>query len=231
MKKLLLISNSISQNCGFLDHCEDVIKSFLSNIKTILYVPYAMKNIGYYATSAKARFKKMGIILSSIHEFHDPFNPIQGAQAIFVGGGNTFRLLKNLYDRDLLDEIRRRVMNGMPYIGVSAGSNLACPTIKTTNDMPIVETHTLSALNLILFQINPHFIDGTLIPNHKGETREQRIKEFHEENDTPVVGLREGSWLLIENDNIELGGLTGAKVFLKGKKPKDFSPGESLDFH
>ena len=149
--------------------------------------------------------------------------------AIFIGGGNTFRLLKTLYDLDLIDVIRERVDAGMPYIGSSAGSNMACPTIKTTNDMPIVQPPSFNALGLISFQINPHYLDPDPNSRHMGETREERIIQFLEENETPVVGLREGAMLRIENGGTILKGSTGARIFRRGFDPVEISPGAKLD--
>ncbi len=223
MKNLLLISNSVTYGKGYLDHVESEIVDFLGNIKTILFIPYALNDRDRYTAVAKKRFGKMGINLASIHEVKNPQGAVKKAQAIFIGGGNTFRLLNELYKNKLLDVIRKRVEEGTPYIGSSAGSNVAAPTIKTTNDMPIVELPSFKALNLVSFQINPHYIDKNLKSKHMGETREERIKEFLEENDTTVVGLREGSWLRIKNKQIELRGAGGAKIFKKGQKPKEYS--------
>ena len=148
---------------------------------------------------------------------------------MFIGGGNTFRLLKALYDFDLLGPIRERVQNGMPYIGSSAGSNVAAPTIRTTNDMPIVEPPSFDALGLVSFQINPHYIDPDPNSKHMGETREERIVQFLEENDTPVVGLREGAMLRIEHGETILRGSTGARIFRKGFDQLETLPGAHLD--
>ena len=168
--------------------------------------------------------------LTSIHRSADPQKAIANAEAVFIGGGNTFRLLNQLYKNRLINVVRKKVKNGMRYIGTSAGANIACPTIKTTNDMPIVQPPSFNALDLIPFQINPHYLDPDLRSKHKGETREQRIKEFHEENDSSVIGLRAGSWLRVENKTIQLKGSTGAKIFQKGKKPVEYTSKNSLDF-
>jgi dipeptidase E len=148
---------------------------------------------------------------------------------MFIGGGNTFRLLKSLYEAGVLDTIRRRVAEGMPYIGSSAGSNVAAPTIKTTNDMPIVQPPSFDALNLVWFQINPHFLDAEPNSTHMGETREQRLVQFLEENETPVAGLREGAMLRIEDNITLLKGSTGARIFRRGFEPVETSPGDQLD--
>ena len=151
------------------------------------------------------------------------------AEALFIGGGNTFRLLKSLYDFDLIVPIRRRVFAGMPFIGSSAGSNVSCPTIRTTKDMPIVEPPSLDALGLVPFQISPHYLDPDPGSTHMGETQEQRILQFLEESATPVVGLREGSMLRVEEGSIHLGGVTGARIFRRGREPVEALPGTTLD--
>ena len=155
-------------------------------------------------------------------------NDFANADAIFTGGGNTFRLLKTLYERDLLDVIRTRVRGGVPYIGSSAGTNIACPTIKTTNDMPIVFPPSFDALGLVDFQINPHYLDPDESSTHKGETREQRILEFLEENDTMVVGIREGSALRVENGMATLVGDKPARVFRRGRDPEEVPVGNAI---
>jgi dipeptidase E len=228
--KFLLISNSINFNQGYLDHCESAIKNFLKPIGTILFIPFALKDVDGYAKLMTERFQRMNITLTSLHASNNKLESINNAHAFFVGGGNTFRLLNELDKQKLLDPIRQKVLTGTPYIGASAGSNLACPTIKTTNDMPIVDITSLNALNLVPFQINPHYIDTKEFPTHMVESREQRIKEFHEENDTPVVGLREGAWLRIEGNTMILEGKTGAKLFEKGNLPRDLQPQSKLDY-
>ena len=212
-KRILLISNSLVHGGGYLDHCADEIFDFLGKIKSVLFVPYALKNRDKYEQTAAERFKKMGIILSSIHRKKNPIKAVLLAESIFIGGGNTFRLLSELYKNKLLSSIRKRVNSGIPFIGSSAGSNVACPTIKTTNDMPIIQPQSFKALNLVPFQINPHYIDSDPKSKHMGETRETRIKEFLEENKTSVLGLREGSWLRVEGKNIKLKRTGGAKFF------------------
>jgi dipeptidase E len=155
---------------------------------------------------------------------------VKSAEANFVGGGNTFRLLNELYAHDLLDAIRERVASGVPYMGSSAGSNVACVTIKTTNDMPIVYPPSFDALGLVPFNINPHYIDADPTSTHMGETRETRLREFHEMNDPPVVGLREGAMLRVEGHTMALIGRTGARLFRKGATPVEHVPGDRLDF-
>ena len=228
-KRLLLISNSTLHGSGYLDHAESEIRSFLGDAKRVLFVPYALFDQDKYATNARQRFQKMGYELTSVHTAENPVTAVNETDAVFIGGGNTFRLLKALYEFDLIEAIRNRVSNGMPYIGSSAGSNVAAPTIKTTNDMPIVQPPSFNALGLVSFQINPHYLDPDPNSKHMGETREERIVQFLEENDTPVVGLREGAMLRIENGETILRGSTGARIFRKGMQPSEILPGARLD--
>ena len=228
-KRILLISNSTLYGSGYLDHAEAEIRNFLNDVKRVLFIPFALYDQDKYASTAQQRFGKMGYELSSIHTATNPKQAIDETDAVFIGGGNTFRLLKALYDFELLDPIRARVAAGMPYIGSSAGSNVAGPTIRTTNDMPIVQPPSFDALGLVSFQINPHYLDPDPNSKHMGETREERILQFLEENDTPVVGLREGAMLLIENGETILRGSTGARVFRKGLEPIETLPGAHLN--
>lgn len=227
--KLLLISNSTLYGSGYLDHAESEIRDFVGDVKRVLFVPYALQDRDAYAATAITRFAKMGYELSSIHTAKHPQRAVKDTEAIFIGGGNTFRLLKTLYDHDLLEIIRRRVREGMPYIGSSAGSNVAAPTIKTTNDMPIVEPPSFDALGLVWFQINPHYLDTDPSSTHMGETREQRLLQYLEENDTPVAALREGAMLRIENGETLLKGSSGARIFRRGLEPVEMSAGEQID--
>ena len=227
--RLLLISNSTLYGSGYLDHAEGEIRSFLEDLKHVLFIPYALYDRDAYAATAQERFQKMGYELSSVHTAQNPAEAVRQAEAVFIGGGNTFRLLKALYDFNLLEPIRERVAAGMPYIGSSAGSNVAAPTIKTTNDMPIVQPPSFDALGLVSFQINPHYLDPDKNSTHMGETREERITQFLEENDTPVVGLREGAMLRVQDGVTMLKGSSGARIFRKGFEPVETLPGDQLD--
>ena len=165
--------------------------------------------------------------IRSIHHAADPVAAIAEADGVFVGGGNSFRLLKTLYELQLMPAIRQAVQGGsLAYMGSSAGTNMACPTIRTTNDMPIVQPPSLDSLGLIPFQINPHYLDADPNSTHKGETREQRLAEFHEENSLPVAGLREGSWLNISGDSCRLCGDTGMKLFRCGEAAEEIQAGD-----
>jgi dipeptidase E len=228
-KKVLLISNSTLYGSGYLDHAESEIRDFLGDLKQVLFVPYALYDRDAYASMARERFQKMGYKLSSIHTESNPAQAVSDTDAVFIGGGNTFRLLKALYDFDLIEAIRQRVVAGMPYVGSSAGSNVAGPTIKTTKDMPIVQPPSFEALGLVPFQISPHYQDPDPNSKHMGETQEERILQFLEENDTPVAGLREGAMVRIENGATILKGSSGARIFRKGVEPAEISPGQRLD--
>jgi dipeptidase E len=233
LRNILLISNSTLHGSGYLDHCADEIKQLLKNQRSVLFIPYARPSgmtHDEYTEIARDRFKKMGLELSGIHEHEDPKEAIQSAESLFIGGGNTFVLLEGLYKADVLNVIREKVEKSMPYIGTSAGSNVACLSIKNTNDMPIVYPPSFNALSLVPFNINPHYLDPDPSSKHMGETRETRIKEFYFYNDEYVVGLREGAMLHITDKNVILKGSTGACVFQKNKEPKEFKPGDSLDF-
>ena len=227
-KRILLISNSTVYGRGYLDHVEQQIKSFLGYATKILFFPFALHDRDTYATKAKARFAAMGYSFEAVHAVSDAREAIEQTDAIFVGGGNTFRLLKALQDLDLLDPIRRKVKDRAPYIGSSAGSNVAGPTIKTTKDMPIVQPRSFDSLGLVPFQISPHFQDLDPNSTHMGETQEERILQFLEENQTPVVGIREGAWLVCENSAVTLKGDAGARIFRRGEAPVEAKPGDNI---
>jgi dipeptidase E len=229
--RLLLISNSTHFGSGYLDHCAAAITRFLTPPRRVLFLPYAAFDCDAYAAKARDRFDAMGLALESAHDRPGgPVRAVEDADAFFVGGGNTFRLLDALYRHSLIEPLRRRAGAGAPYIGASAGSNVACPSIRTTNDMPIVEPPAFAALALVPFNINPHYLDPIPGATHMGETREQRIAEFHEHNDPPVVGLREGAWLLVDATSVTLQGTAGARLFRRGLPPMELETGERLDF-
>ena len=228
-KRVLLISNSTLYGSGYLDHAESEIRDFLGDVKSVLFVPYALYDRDAYASTAQERFQRMGYELTSIHTSSNPQAAVDEAEVVFIGGGNTFRLLKALYDFGVLDPIRKRVHNGMPYIGSSAGSNVAGPTIKTTKDMPIVQPPSFDALGLVPFQISPHFLDPDPNSTHMGETQEERILQFLEENETPVAGLREGAMVRVEDGATVLKGSSGARIFRRGLEPVEASPGTRVD--
>lgn len=228
-RNLLLVSSSRIHGSGYLDHAEGQVRDLLDKVKSVLFVPYALKDRDGYAGRVRARFEAMGISFASVHTLTNPEKAIQEAEALFIGGGNTFRLLKTLYDLQLLDDIRQRVDSGMPFMGSSAGTNVACPTIKTTNDMPIVQPPSFQALGLVPFQVNPHYLDPDPASTHMGETREERIREFHEENDVPVIGLREASMIRIYAGSIVLKGTANTRLFRKGMDPLELPPETQLN--
>lgn len=232
-RRLLLLSNSKNFGHEYLEHARDHIRDFLgAEVRRVLFVPYAGVRATYddFSSMVSERFRQIGYDIDSIHKAADARAEILSAEAIAVGGGNTFHLLNGLYKNDLLESIRARVGEGMPYIGWSAGSNVACPTIRTTNDMPIIEPPSFDALGLVPFQINPHYLDAHP-EGHQGETREERILEFIEVNrDVTVVGLREGSILRIEGSSVRLLGPKTARVFRKGAETREYGSPDSLDF-
>jgi dipeptidase E len=232
-RRLLLLSNSKNPAKGYLEHARDQIRDLLGDrIKTALFIPFASVMASYDEFAAKVRegLSGIGYELHSIHEAADSRRAIAEAEALVVGGGNTFQLLSTLYKKDLLAILRERVGHGVPYIGWSAGANLACPTIKTTNDMPIVEPPSFDALNLVPFQINPHFIDFPL-PDETAETRVDRINEFLAVNPgVYVAGMRDGTMLRVDGASIKVGGSGRVCIFVKGRAPVDFGPGDSLQF-
>ena len=226
--RLLLISNSTQFGKGYLDHAEDEIRDFIGDVRRICFVPFALYDRQAYTAKVRERLRKLNCEVVSVHEVSNATRALEAADAVFVGGGNTFRLLKALYDWNLLEVIRRAVGSGKPYIGSSAGSIVAGPTIKTTKDMPIVQPPSFDALGLVEFQISPHYLDPDPDSTHMGETQEERILQFLEENDSTVVGLREGGMVRVEKDSVALKGLAGARIFTRDQAPREAAPGEML---
>ena len=229
--RLLLISNSTNAGEQYLDYPKQMIREFLGNkhVKA-LFIPYAAVTFSYddYEMKVRERFREIGHDIISIHHFSDPVEAVQKASAIVVGGGNTWMLLKLLRGKKLIEPVRKKILTGTPYIGWSAGSNVACPTIRTTNDMPVTRPASFRSFNLIPFQINPHYLDANP-EGHAGETREQRIGEFLEINPGIwVAGLREGTMFIIEDQKIELFGSAKARIFRKNQVPLEL--GENDDF-
>jgi dipeptidase E len=230
--RLLLFSNSTNPGEEFLQHAIEDIGNFLTGIDKVLFLPYAAVNLTFndYEKLVQKSFSTLGIEVESLHHFRDAKKTVREAQAIVVGGGNTFRLLKMIQQLDIIETLRFRVLDGAPYVGWSAGANVACPTICTTNDMPIAEPDNFSSINLVRFQINPHYTD-VYPQNHTGETRDERLEEFVIMDPfSYVVGLREGSSILIEDGNIKLRGPHTAKIFKNGIIPKEYSTNDDLDF-
>jgi len=228
--RLLLISNSTMHGGGFLEHCAAEIRDFLGPKKQVLFVPYALADHDAYASKAAAAFSAMGHDLVSVHTAKHSPQALESCSAVFVGGGNTFRLLTALYHYGLLAAIQQKAQAGMPYIGSSAGTNVATLSIRTTNDMPIVQPPSFQAMQLVPFQINPHYLDPDPDSKHMGETREERLRQFHEEHTTPVLGMREGCMLRVEGARAELRGTTKARLFRRGQEPEEFTPPCDLSF-
>ena len=229
MRHLLLISSSRVYGSGYLEHCANELQERLEKVERVLFVPYALADHDEYAGIVRSRLAELGLVVDSVHDAADPVAAVAAAEAVFVGGGNTFRLVDALWRRGLIEPLRQRVAAGMPYVGSSAGTNVATPTLKTTNDMPIVQPPTFETLGLVKFQITPTYLDPDPGSRHMGETREERLRQFHEENATPVVGLREGAMLWVDGTRIELRGVSGARVFRRGQAPLELSPGARLD--
>lgn len=229
MSRLLLISNSTVHGRGYLDHVESEIRDLIGGRTRVVFIPYALHDRRTYCGQADSRLRKLGLEFTSVHDVSNAPREIQDSQIIFVGGGNTFRLLHELQKNNLIEPIRRAVRNGTLYIGSSAGSIVACPSLKTTKDMPVVQPVSFEALGLVPFQISPHYLDPDLSSTHMGETQEQRILQFLEENDEPVIGLREGSFLRIEDEAVMLKGPHSARIFRRGTPPVEVSSGTNLN--
>lgn len=232
--KLLLLSTSPVAGKEPFEHCRETLLAMMKELPNgeVLFIPYALheKHWDKYAAESRQFFDSIGQSFKSMHQCGDPVAYIAEAKIkmIFTAGGNSFLLLKTLQDKNLLEPIRQAVISGVGYLGESAGSNIACPTIQTTNDMPIVQPNNLAALHLIEFQINPHFVAGSLTQGHMGETREKRISQYHENNDTPVIGLPEASWIASDDGSALLGG-ADAIIFEQNKLPRTWVDGSALD--
>ncbi len=240
-KKLLLISNSTMAGEAYLDWPKQYIKDFLNknNIKKVCFVPYAGVNLSdesleasydIYEKRVAEVYAELGFELESVHNSSNPVEMIKNAEAVAVGGGNTFHLVAKMHETGIMKAIKERAENGMPFMGWSAGANVACPSLRTTNDMPIFEPASFDTLNLISFQINPHYLDANP-EGHGGETRQQRIEEFLAVNrEMKVAGLREASMLLVEGKNMKLMGSRKLRLFEYGIEPKEFDLNSDMSF-
>ncbi len=240
-KKLLLISNSTMAGEAYLDWPKQYIKDFLNknNIKKVCFVPYAGVNLSdesmeasydIYEKRVAEVYAELGFELESVHHSSNPVEMIKNAEAVAVGGGNTFHLVAKMHETGIMKAIKERAENGMPFMGWSAGANVACPSLRTTNDMPIFEPASFDTLNLIPFQINPHYLDANP-EGHGGETRQQRIEEFLAVNrEMKVAGLREASMLLVEGKNMKLMGSRKLRLFEYGIEPKEFDLNSDMSF-
>jgi dipeptidase E len=230
-RELLLLSNTVMPGMHPLEHALEAIDEFLAGRRTVCFLPYALADHDAYTERMRLALAPLSTTIVGLHRLADPLAAIDEAEAIFVGGGNTFRLLLSVQRLGLMEGIEKRVTaGGLRYLGTSAGTNLACPTIRTTNDMPIVQPYSFDALGLVPFQINPHYLDPNPKPLHMGETREQRLREFLQENDVAIVGLREGAWLRRGGASIRLGGRSGARLFRRGTEPEEYAPGADLSW-
>lgn len=228
MSRLLLLSSSNVHGHGYLDHAASELAAHLEGVRRVVFVPFALHDHDGYTQRVRERLAPLGLAVDGLHAEADALAAISAAEAVFVGGGNTFRLLREVYTRGLLAPLRARVAAGMPYVGSSAGTNLAGLTIGTSNDMPIVYPPSFAALGLVPFNFNPHYLDPDPASTHKGETRETRIREFHEENPQPVLGLREPAMLRRDGDSLQLRGEAGARLFRRGEAPAELAPGADV---
>jgi dipeptidase E len=232
--QLLLLSNSTNQGEEYLGWPREILKQFIekNDIRSCLFVPYAGVTVTWeeYTMRVRAVFSSWGCQVESVHTTADPVLAVNNAECIVVGGGNTFRLVQMMHDTGIMDVIRQKALGGIPFIGWSAGSNIACPTLRTTNDMPIIQPSSFDTLNLIPFQINPHYLDANP-EGHGGETREQRILEFQALNpDVVVVGLREATALYLDGNNLHLLGNRPMRVFKAGAETSEWQSGSDVSF-
>ena len=232
-KNLIIASTSTLHGGGYLDYLMDEIAVLFANCESILFVPYARPGgISHedYTKKVEVAFGKRQIKVTGLHEFDNPVKAISEAQGIFTGGGNTFLLVSQLYQFNVMSTLRKVIQNGTPYLGSSAGSNITGLTMQTTNDMPIVYPPSFDTLGIVPFNLNPHYLDADLQSKHMGETREMRIQEFHKINEAPVLGLREGSWLRAEGDKISLKGNLKARLFRANMEAEELESGSELSW-
>jgi dipeptidase E len=233
MKKLIIASTSTVHGGSYLDYLLPALQQHFKLCEEIIFIPYARPGgISHdeYTTKVRSVFKSIDIAVKGLHEFDNPSEAIQKAKGIFTGGGNTFLLVTQLYENHVMGVLSEVLNNGTPYLGTSAGSNITGISMQTTNDMPIVYPPSFKTLGVIPFNLNPHFLDPDTQSKHMGETRETRIKEFHAFNTTPVLGLREGSWLEVNGNSILLKGPLTARLFLPNKNAEELTPESDLSF-
>ncbi len=228
---MIVASTSTLYGGGYLEYLLPELSNLLENVSSLLFVPYARPGgISHdaYTDGVRSTLQTLGIEVRGIHQFDSAADAVKKAEALFVGGGNTFVLLNRLYQEGLLPVIRNAVAEGTPYLGTSAGSNITGPNVKTTNDMPIVHPPSLDALGLLPFNLNPHYLDPDPNSKHQGETRETRIAEFHTCNTETVIGLREGSWIEVTRGEMLLKGPLSARIFKQGAEPYELETGQDL---
>lgn len=232
MKKAIIASTSTLHQGNYLEYLLPEVELLFQNCKKIIFIPFARPGgISHdeYTEKVRTVFQKINIEVHGLHEFENPIQALEEAQGIFTGGGNTFLLVKQLHDLHLMPVLKKAIESGTPYLGTSAGSNICGITMQTTNDMPIVYPSSFATLGIINFNLNPHYLDPDIHSKHMGETRETRIKEFHHWNATPVIGLREGSWLEVKGDNVILKGALTARVFRQNLEPIEVESGTYLE--
>lgn len=231
MKNLIIASTSTIHGGDYLDYLLPVLENHFANCETLLFVPYARPGgitEDAYTKNVSAAFAKINKKVMGLHTFSNPAEAITNAQGIFTGGGNTFLLVTQLYQNKVMEVLSKAIENGIPYLGTSAGSNITGISMQTTNDMPIVYPPSFATLGAIPFNLNPHYLDADSTSKHMGETRETRIKEFHSFNETPVLGLREGSWLDVKGESIILKGTLKARWFTQNQDPVELDPETNL---
>lgn len=231
MKNFILASTSTVYGSDYLAYLKDEVADLFQGVKEIIFVPYARPSgVSYdeYTQVANKFFNSIGIKTVGLHSFDNPKQALTQAQGIFTGGGNTFLLLKTLYELNLIQDIKNKISEGTPYLGTSAGSNIAGLNIRTTNDMPIVYPPSFDAMGVIPFNINPHYLDPDPTSKHKGETRETRILEFLTQNDTTVIGIREGNWIRGKGEKLTIEGNLDTRIFQANKDPYEIAPGTDL---
>jgi dipeptidase E len=233
MKNLIIASTSTLHGGSYLDYLLPVLKEHFASCKSILFIPYARPGgISHeeYTQKVQTVFKTISLEVKGLHEFSNPIEAIQQAEGIFTGGGNTFLLVSQLYENKVMDVLKQTLETGTPYLGTSAGSNICGLTMQTTNDMPIIYPPSFETLGVIPFNLNPHYLDPDVNSKHMGETRETRIKEFHQFNTAAVLGLREGSWLEVKGDSILLRGTLTARIFRQNQETVEIETGSELSF-
>lgn len=231
MKNMLVASTSTLHGGSYLEYILPRLKEHFDGVTEIIFIPYARPGgISHttYTEKAQEAFTKIGITVKGLHTYSNPQKALEEAQGIFTGGGNTFLLVKMLYEENVLEALKSAINSGTPYLGTSAGSNICGQNMRTTNDMPIVYPPSFDTIGALPFNINPHYLDPDTNSTHMGETRETRINEFHSQNKIPVVGLREGSWLEVKGETITLRGELDARIFEQNKKPVEVSTGTDL---
>lgn len=233
MKNLIIASTSTLHGGEYLEYLLPTLENHFKNCDTIIFIPYArpggMTHDEYTERVATA-FSKINKKIIGLHTFKNPIEALEKAEGIFTGGGNTFLLVTQLYDNDVMQTLSNVIESGTPYLGSSAGSNITGISMQTTNDMPIIYPPSFKTLGAIPFNLNPHYLDANLQSKHMGETRETRIKEFHAFNTIPVLGLREGSWLDVKDEKILLKGNLTARLFRQNQVPEEINPETDLAF-